>query len=75
MINKILENLRIFVIASLICLLTLYLSRYLPSCNFNGNDIYLAWLPLSVMVSVILLFGRRAIAPIINSSALISAWG
>ena len=29
MINKILANLRVFALASLICLLTLYLSRYI----------------------------------------------
>uniref|UniRef100_UPI003A94B20F EAL domain-containing protein n=1 Tax=Enterobacter sp. TaxID=42895 RepID=UPI003A94B20F len=31
----------------------------------NGHDVYLAWLPLSVMLSVILLFGRRAVIPIL----------
>jgi len=75
MINKILESLRIFALVSIICLLALPLSRYIsPRAMVNGNDIYLAWLPLSVMLSVILLFGRRAIAPIIISSALVNAW-
>lgn len=76
MTKKILESLRIFAIASIICLLTLPLSRYIsPRAIVNDNDIYLAWLPLSVMLAVILLFGRRAIAPIIVSTALINAWG
>jgi hypothetical protein len=76
MTKKILESLRIFAIASIICLLTLPLSRYIsPRAIVNDNDIYLAWLPLSVMLAVILLFGRHAIAPIIVSTALINAWG
>lgn len=51
-----------------LCLIAVPVSRYLsPRAMVNGHDVYLAWLPLSVMLAVILLFGRRAIIPILLS--------
>lgn len=53
-------------IALALCLIAVPVSRYLsPRAIVNGHDVYLAWLPLSVMLAVILLFGRRAILPIL----------
>ncbi|MDR2263398.1 MAG: EAL domain-containing protein [Enterobacter asburiae] len=55
-------------IALLLCLIAVPFSRYIsPRAIVNGHDVYLAWLPLSVMLAVILLFGRRAIIPILLS--------
>lgn len=55
-------------LALLLCLLTIPFSRYIsPRAIVNGYDVYLAWLPLSVMLAVILLFGRRAIIPVLLS--------
>lgn len=55
-------------IALALCLITVPFSRYIsPRAIVNGHDVYLAWLPLSVMLAVILLFGRRAIIPILLS--------
>jgi len=51
-----------------LCLFAVPFSRYIsPRAIVNGYDVYLAWLPLSVMLAVILLFGRRAIIPILLS--------
>jgi hypothetical protein len=46
-------------------------SRFIsPQTIIDGNQIYLAWLPLSVMYSVIFIFGRYAIAPLIIAFAI-----
>lgn len=64
--SKNVNNVKIFMIALLLCLVAVPLSRYIsPRAMVNGHDVYLAWLPLSVMLSIILLFGRRAVIPIL----------
>ncbi|MGN7912256.1 EAL domain-containing protein [Enterobacter sp. 22466] len=66
--RKTYNNVKIFMIALALCLITVPFSRYIsPRAIVNGHDVYLAWLPLSVMLAVILLFGRRAIIPILVS--------
>ena len=53
-------------VALALCLIAVPFSRYIsPRAIVNGHDVYLAWLPLSVMLAVILLFGRRAIIPVL----------
>ena len=55
-------------IALALCLIAVPFSRYLsPRAIVNGHEVYLAWLPLSVMLAVILLFGRKAIIPVLLS--------
>jgi EAL domain-containing protein (putative c-di-GMP-specific phosphodiesterase class I)/GGDEF domain-containing protein len=72
--DKHLKNLRIFLLALILCLLAIPISRFFsPRAIVDGHDVYLAWLPLSVMLAVILLFGRRAIAPVILGFALTNA--
>ncbi|MGT8858523.1 EAL domain-containing protein [Enterobacter sp. 186315] len=64
--SKNVNNVKIFMIALLLCLVAVPLSRYIsPRAMVNGHDVYLAWLPLSVMLSIVLLFGRRAVIPIL----------
>ncbi|WP_063930414.1 MASE1 domain-containing protein [Enterobacter cloacae] len=64
--RKTYNNVKIFIIALTLCLIAVPVSRYLsPRAIVNGHDVYLAWLPLSVMLAVVLLFGRRAILPIV----------
>ncbi|WP_429054126.1 EAL domain-containing protein [Enterobacter sp. A4] len=64
--RKTYNNVKIFMIALALCLIAVPVSRYLsPRAIVNGHDVYLAWLPLSVMLAIILLFGRKAILPIL----------
>jgi len=66
--RKAYNNINIFIIALALCLVAVPFSRYIsPHAIVNGHDVYLAWLPLSVMLAVILLFGRRAIIPVLLS--------
>ena len=65
------NNLQLFMLAQILCLVIVPFSRYIsPKTFLDGHYVYLAWLPLSVMLAVIFLFGRHAILPIIFSFAL-----
>ncbi|MGX5026859.1 EAL domain-containing protein [Enterobacter asburiae] len=66
--RKTYNNVKIFIIALAICLIAVPVSRYLsPRAIVNEHDVYLAWLPLSVMLAVMLLLGRHGILPILIS--------
>jgi len=62
-------------LAFLVCLIAIPLSRFIsPQTIIDGNQIYLAWLPLSLMYSVLFIFGRYAVAPLIIAFAITNAW-
>ncbi len=64
MLNKI--NIKKFFVALVLCFLLMPVARYLsPKAVIDGQSLYLAYLPLSVMVAMLFLFGRHAILPII----------
>jgi len=66
--RKTYNNVKIFITALALCLVAVPFSRYIsPRAVVNGHDVYLAWLPLSVMLAVILVFGRRAVIPVLLS--------
>ncbi|WP_409568475.1 hypothetical protein [Leclercia sp.] len=55
-----------FSLALVLCLVVIPFSRLIsPKSVIDGFEVYLAWMPLSVMLAMILLFGRQAILPII----------
>ncbi|MDT3413125.1 UNVERIFIED_ORG: hypothetical protein QE398_003494 [Atlantibacter sp. SORGH_AS 304] len=62
-----------FLLALMMCLVAIPIARYIsPKTVVDGGNIYLAWLPLSVTLALLLLFGRHAIAPLILGSAIIN---
>lgn len=62
------NNVKIIMLALALCLFTVPFSRYVsPRAVVNGYEVYLAWLPLSVMLAAVLLFGRRAVIPVLIS--------
>ncbi|ALR77567.1 EAL domain-containing protein [[Enterobacter] lignolyticus] len=64
-----------FVLALSLSLIAIPFARFIsPRTIIDGNEIYLAWLPLSVMLSMILLFGRYAVLPLIAAFALTNEW-
>lgn len=64
---------RKFLLALILCLVSLSVARYIsPRAVVDGSTLYLAWLPLSVMLAVILLFGRHGIIPLIISFAVVN---
>ncbi|QCZ25962.1 EAL domain-containing protein [Leclercia adecarboxylata] len=73
--TKININLKSFTLALALCLVFVPFSRLIsPKSVIDGFEVYLAWMPLSVMLAIILLFGRQAIIPIVISFAIINQW-
>lgn len=64
-----------FFLALILCLVAIPVSRIIsPRTIVDGADVYLAWLPVSVMLAILLLFGRHGIVPIICGFALVNAF-
>lgn len=62
-------------LALLVCFIAIPLSRFIsPQTIIDGNQIYLAWLPLSLMYSVLFIFGRYAVIPLIIAFAITNSW-
>jgi len=73
--TKININLKSFTLALALCLVFVPFSRLIsPKSVIDGFEVYLAWMPLSVMLAIILLFGRQGIIPIVISFAIINQW-
>lgn len=54
------------IIALVLCILLTPFAQYIsPKTVLEGSELYLAWLPLSLMISLVLIFGRVAILPLI----------
>ncbi|HCI4595759.1 TPA: MASE1 domain-containing protein, partial [Klebsiella quasipneumoniae subsp. quasipneumoniae] len=71
MVDKININIKKTLLAFIVCLVVIPLARFIsPQTVIDGNLIYIAWLPISVMFSVIFIFGRYAIAPLIFAFAI-----
>lgn len=61
-------------LALLVCFIAIPLSRFIsPQTIIDGNQIYLAWLPLSLMYAVLFIFGRYAVAPLVIAFAITNA--
>lgn len=66
---------RKFALALLLCCLFIPVSRILsPQAVIDNHGIYLAWLPMSVMLAMLLLFGRHAVLPLIIGFAVTNSW-
>lgn len=64
-----------FLLAFTVSLFSIPFARFLsPGTVIDGNAIYLAWLPLSVILSMLLLLGRQAILPLVMAFTLTNAW-
>ncbi|MGP3592228.1 EAL domain-containing protein [Vagococcus sp. WN89Y] len=66
---------RKFFFALILCLVTIPIARYLsPRAVVDSSEVYLAWLPLCIVIAILLIFGRHGILPLIISFALINEW-
>lgn len=75
MIGKFNINIRKSLLALIVCLITIPLARFIsPQALIDGNQIFLAWLPLSMMYAVIFIFGRYAVGPLIIAFAITNVW-
>ena len=66
---------RKFALALLLCIIFIPISREIsPQAVIDNHGIYLAWLPMSVMTAMLLLFGRHAVLPLIVGFAATNLW-
>lgn len=75
MSNYTVINMKKFVLALLLSLIFIPVSRLIsPQAVIDNHAIYLAWLPMSVMLSLLLLFGRHAVLPLVIGFAASNSW-
>ncbi|MEX3020149.1 EAL domain-containing protein [Kluyvera sp. STS39-E] len=68
-------SIRKFCLALIMSLIAIPISRYIsPTAFYDGHSVYLAWLPLAVMIALIMLFGRHAIAPLAIGFTVTNYW-
>ena len=59
-------------ISLVLCIVLTPLARYIsPETVLAGNKVYLAYLPLSLMIALLFIFGRAAVAPLVIGSTLV----
>ncbi|EHW5416465.1 sensor domain-containing phosphodiesterase [Salmonella enterica] len=72
---NVLKNIKIFLLAFCLTVPAILLSRLIsPRATIDSSYIFLAWLPLCVMFSVLFLFGRRGVAPMAGGMMLTNEW-
>lgn len=63
------------VTALVLCLLFVPFSRYIsPQTTIDGTLTYLAYLPVSLMIAMVFIYGRTAIIPLIVASFVTFSW-
>lgn len=73
--HNMLKNIRKFSLALALTVIAIQFSRLIsPLAVVDSSAIYLAWLPLCVIYSVLFLFGRHGIAPVILGMMLTNQW-
>lgn len=66
---------RKFLLVLMMSLVVIPISRYLsPTTFYDGHSVYLAWLPLGVMIALVMLFGRHAVVPLIVGFTITNYW-
>jgi len=69
------KTIRKIAIALTLCLLLIPFSRYISPTTFvDGHKTYLAYLPLSFIMAMIIIYGRQAILPLAAGSLIIYTW-
>jgi len=69
---KIYSHVKVFLIVLIMCIAIVPFSRFIsPRAQVDASEIFLAWLPFSVSLAMLLLFGRRAIFPLVVGFALV----
>ena len=73
--RNLINNIRIFALAIVLSIAAIQFSRLIsPLAIVDSSYIYLSWLPLCVLLSMMLLFGRRAVLPIVLALYLTNHW-
>lgn len=73
--RNLINNIRIFSLAIVLSIVAIQFSRLIsPLAIVDSSSIYLSWLPLCVLLSVMLLFGWRGVLPVVLGLYLTNHW-
>ncbi len=73
--HNLINNIRIFALAITLSIAAIQFSRLIsPLAIVDASYIYLSWLPLCVMLAILLIFGRRGVAPIVLGMLITNEW-
>lgn len=72
---KWITSIKKFFLVLIMSLVAIPFSRYIsPTAFYEGHSVYLAWLPLGVMIALVMLFGRHAVLPLIVGFTAANYW-
>ncbi|POT59944.1 hypothetical protein C3432_04360 [Citrobacter amalonaticus] len=73
--HNLIKNIKTFALAFTLSVVAIQFSRLIsPTTTFDSSYIYLAWLPLCVMLAVIFIFGRYGVVPVVLGLFLTNYW-
>ncbi|EOJ6267838.1 MASE1 domain-containing protein, partial [Shigella boydii] len=64
--HNLIKNIKIFTLAFTLTVVLIQLSRFIsPLAIIHSSYIFLAWMPLCVMLSILFIFGWRGVVPVL----------
>lgn len=73
--HNLIKNIKIFTLAFTLTVVFIQLSRLIsPLAVIHSNYIFLAWMPLCVMLSILFIFGWRGVVPILCGMFCTNLW-
>lgn len=73
--RNLINNIRIFTLAIVLSIAAIQFSRLIsPLAIIDSSYIYLSWLPLCVLLSMMFLFGRRGVLPVMSALYITNHW-
>lgn len=73
--HNLIKNIKIFTLAFTLTVVLIQLSRLIsPLAVIHSNYIFLAWMPLCVMLSILFIFGWRGVVPILCGMFCTNLW-
>ena len=73
--HNLIKNIKIFTLAFTLTVVLIQLSRFIsPLAIIHSSYIFLAWMPLCVMLSILFIFGWRGVVPILCGMFCTNLW-
>ena len=73
--HNLIKNIKIFTLAFTLTVVLIQLSRFIsPLAIIHSSYIFLAWMPLCVMLSILFIFGWRGVVPVLCGMFCTNLW-
>lgn len=73
--HNLIKNIKIFTLAFTLTVVLIQLSRFIsPLAVIHSSYIFLAWMPLCVMLSIVFIFGWRGVVPVLCGMFCTNLW-